>query len=35
MILFVTVGTHFTCLEVGPIIEDIKMHCKFAIDFWY
>jgi hypothetical protein len=35
MILFVMVATNFTCLEVGPTIQDIKMSCKFAIDFRY
>jgi hypothetical protein len=33
MILFVTVGTIFMCLEVGPTIQDIKMQCKFGVDF--
>jgi hypothetical protein len=35
MILFITVGMDFTCLEVGPTIQDIKMQCKFTIDFRY
>jgi hypothetical protein len=35
MILFVIVGTDFMCLEVGPTIQNIKMQCMFAIDFWY
>jgi hypothetical protein len=33
MIHFVTVGMEFTYPEVGPIIQDIKMQCKFTIDF--
>jgi hypothetical protein len=35
MILFVTLGTDFMCLEVGPTIQDIKMQYKFAANFWY
>jgi hypothetical protein len=35
MVLFVTVGTNFTCPEMGPTIQNIKMQCKFAADFRY
>jgi hypothetical protein len=35
MVLFVKVGTNFTCPEVGPTIQNIKMQCKFAANFWY
>jgi hypothetical protein len=29
------VGTDFTCPDVGPTIQNIKMQCKFVADFWY
>jgi hypothetical protein len=32
---FEIVGTYFTCSEVGPTIQNIKMQCKFAADFQY
>jgi hypothetical protein len=33
MVLFVIVGTDFTCPEVGSTIQNIKMQYKFAVDF--
>jgi hypothetical protein len=35
MVLFVTVGIDFMCLEVGPTIQNIKMQYKFAADLRY
>jgi hypothetical protein len=35
MVLFVTVGIDFKCPEVGPTIQNIKMQCKFVVDFRY
>jgi hypothetical protein len=35
MVLFVKVGIDFTCSEMGSTIQNIKMQCKFAADFWY
>jgi hypothetical protein len=33
MIFFIIVGTDFTCPEVRPTIQDIKMQYKFTINF--
>jgi hypothetical protein len=35
MVLFVTMGAYFTCPEVGHTIQNIKMQCKFVVDFRY
>jgi hypothetical protein len=35
MVLSVIVAIDFMCLEVGVTIQNIKMQCKFAVDFQY